>query len=187
MGEPTRDAPTGDVFMGCNWGRAVREPPLRGIAVVGEGVMGSRRRGQRDSGRGIRNDTLGEPTRHAPTGVMCSWSCNGGRAVHEGPPLRGMALRWRGRDGFEGIAGMTDGGESSTRDAPTGDVFMVCNGGRAFREPSLRGMVGRWRGGDGFPPSREQRVRVGMTRLGWQRGDVGRVRRAPTRDAPTGD
>ena len=26
-----------------------------------------------------------------------------------------------------------------------------------------------------------------MASLGWQRGDVGRVRRAPTRDAPTGE
>ena len=37
--------------MGCNGGRVVREPPLRGMEGVG-GVMGSRLRGNNGRGRG---------------------------------------------------------------------------------------------------------------------------------------
>ena len=68
-----------------------------------------------------------------------------------------------------------------------GMCLWVVMGEGWFANRPYGGWCGRWRGGDGLPPSREQRVRVGMAPLGWQRGDVGRVRRAPTRDAPTGD
>ena len=88
----------GNVFMGCNGGRAVREPPLRGMAGVGEGVMGSRLRGNGGWGR--------SSTRDAPYRGMCSWSVMGeGRFANR--PYGGW-VGWRARF-FEGI-GMTDGG-----------------------------------------------------------------------------
>ena len=123
--------------MGCNGGRVVREPPLRGIAVVGEGVMGSRRRGNGGWGR--------SPTRDAPTGDVFM-VCNGGRAFRE------LSLR-----GMVGVGGEILRGDRNdrwgdpTRDAPTGDVFMGCNWGRAVREPPLRGIAVVGEGGDGFP------------------------------------
>ena len=46
--------------------------------------------------------------------------------------------------------------------------------------------IGMTLGRRGWVPAPEGRTGR-LARLGWQRGDVGRVRRAPTRDAPTGD
>ena len=68
-------------------------------------------------------------------------------------------------------------------------LWVVMGDGRFANRPygGLRSLA---RGGDGFPPSREQRVRVGMAPLGGQilRGDRnGGWGRVPTRDAPTGE
>ena len=144
---------------------AVREPPLRGMAGVGGARF--------FEGIGMA----------------------GGGWCPRGTPLRGMG--WGGRMGWGARVLRGDWNDAwekgmGSRPAPNGG-WHVWGGswcgeskGRPRGTP-LRGIAVVGEGGDGFPPSREQRVRVGMAPLGWQRGDVGRVRRAPTRDAPTGD
>ena len=92
--------------MGCNGGRVVREPPLRGIAVVARGVMGSRRRGNNGGGW------------EWSLGVAEGWCGESKTGAHEGRPYGGLGLR-KAPGGFKpaptGMAGVGGGMGSRLR------------------------------------------------------------------------